>query len=98
MHVYTIFQPFFVDFGYKGVAFFAAFYGVGSGWLYRLFRSGSSMGCCLYTYMAEVLVLQFYQENVFLSMVFVLQFVFFIILFTQQKVKLTFNNIPAWSK
>lgn len=85
-NVYTIFQPFYIDFGYWGIAFFAAFYGIVSGWLYRLFRNGSNIGCCLYTFTAEVLVLQFYQENVFLSMVFVLQFFFFIILFTQKKV------------
>ena len=36
-NVYTIFQPFYQDFGYMGVAFFAGIYGVVSGWLYRLF-------------------------------------------------------------
>ena len=39
--------------------------------------------------LVEVLVLQFYQENIFLSMVSVLQFVFFVILFTQNRIKLT---------
>ncbi|MCR4582029.1 MAG: oligosaccharide repeat unit polymerase [Prevotella sp.] len=90
-NVYTIFHPFFVDFGYKGIAFFSAFYGVVTGWLYRLLRNGSSIGCCLYTYAAEVLVLQFYQENVFFSMVYVIQFSVFIILFAQQRVGLQLN-------
>ena len=49
-NVYTIFQPFFIDFGYKGVAFFAALYGSVCGWLYRLFRSRHSVGICLYAY------------------------------------------------
>lgn len=86
-NVYTIFQPFFIDFGYKGIAFFAALYGSVCGWLYRLFRSRHSVGICLYAYAVYVLVMQFYQENIFLSLVFVLQFAFFIFLFTQQKLK-----------
>ena len=86
-NVYTIFQPFFIDFGYRGVAFFAAVYGCLCGFLYRLFRNGNGAGTCLYTYAVYVLLLQFYQENVFLSMVFVLQFAFFIVLLTQQKIR-----------
>lgn len=86
-NVYTIFQPFYIDFSYRGVALFAALYGYVCGWLYRLFRSGHGTGTCLYTYGVYVLLLQFYQENVFLSMVFVLQLTFFIILFTTQDVK-----------
>ena len=86
-NVYTIFQPFFIDFGYRGVAFFAAVYGCVCGFLYRLFRNGNGVGTCLYTYAVYVLLLQFYQENVFLSMVFVLQFAFFIVLLTQQKIR-----------
>ena len=88
-NVYTIFQPFYLDFGYVGIAFFAMLYGIASGWLYRLYRDGNSTGCCIYTFLVEVLVLQFYQENIFLSMVSVLQFVFFVILFTQNSIKLT---------
>lgn len=92
-NIYTVFQPFYMDFGYKGIAYFAGLYGVVSGWLYRLFRSGNGVGCCLYTFAAEVLVLQFYQENVLLSLVFVLQFTFFVVLFAQKKIALT--NILA---
>ena len=84
-NVYTIFQPFYIDFGYRGVAFFAAVYGCICGYLYRLFRNGNGVGTCLYTYAVDVLLLQFYQENVFLSMVFVVQFTLFIVLLTQQK-------------
>ena len=84
-NVYTIFQPFYIDFGYRGVAFFAAVYGCVCGFLYRLFRNGNGVGTCLYTYAVDVLLLQFYQENVFLSMVFVVQFTLFIVLLTQQK-------------
>lgn len=86
-NVYTIFQPFFIDFGYRGVAFFAVVYGCVCGFLYRLFRNGNGVGTCLYTYAVYVLLLQFYQENVFLSMVFVLQFTLFVVLLTQQKIR-----------
>jgi oligosaccharide repeat unit polymerase len=86
-NVYTIFQPFFIDFGYRGVAFFAVIYGCTCGFLYRLFRNGNGVGTCLYTYVVYVLLLQFYQENVFLSMVFVLQFTFFVVLLTQCTIK-----------
>ena len=91
-NVYTLFQPFYIDFGYKGIAFFAMLYGVVTGWLYRLYRNGNSTGCCLYTFLVQVLVLQFYQENIFLSLVFVIQLAFFVTLFTQNKIQLSFKS------
>ena len=90
-NVYTIFQPFYIDFGYKGIAFFAMIYGVITGWLYRLYRNGNSTGCCLYTFFVQILILQFYQENIFLSLVFVIQLAFFVLLFTQHKFKFSLN-------
>lgn len=90
-NVYTIFQPFYIDFGYKGIAFFAMIYGVITGWLYRLYRNGNSTGRCLYTFFVQILILQFYQENIFLSLVFVIQLAFFVLLFTQQKFKFSLN-------
>lgn len=89
-NVYTIFQPFFIDFGYKGIAVFAGVYGCAMGWLYRLYKNKNSTGCGLYTYAIYVLLLQFYQENVFYSLVFVIQFSFFVFLFTQNKFKFSF--------
>ena len=88
-NVYTIFQPFFIDFGYRGIAVFAGIYGCIIGWIYRLYKNGNGVGACLYTYTIYVLLLQFYQENVFYSLVFVLQFTFFIVLFTQKRIKLS---------
>lgn len=90
-NVYTIFQPFFIDFGYKGIAFFSCLYGVVAGCLYRLYMNRESIGTCLYTYIVYVLTLQFYQENIFLSMVYVLQLTFFVILFTQQKFRIALS-------
>lgn len=89
-NVYTIMQPFFRDFGYMGVAFFAWIYGLASGTLYRFSCNGSRLCICLYTYMVEILVLQFFQENIFLSMVFVLQLCFFVFLLTQKNFKFSY--------
>ncbi|MBR4389259.1 MAG: oligosaccharide repeat unit polymerase [Prevotella sp.] len=85
-NVYTIFQPFFQDFGQKGVAFFAFFYGTLSGWAYRMFHNGSAFGKSAYIYIAYVLMLQFFQDNLILSTVLVLQFFFFVWLMTQDKI------------
>ena len=84
-NVYTIFQPFYQDFGQKGVAMFALLYGTASGWVYRLFRNGSRYGRCIYIYFVYVLLLQFFQDNLLQSSVIVLQYLFFVWLMTQQK-------------
>jgi oligosaccharide repeat unit polymerase len=93
-NVYTMFQPFFMDFGYRGVAFFAWAYGCASGVVYRLHRNRKFIGSGLYTYMVYALVLQFYQDNLIFSLVFLIQFTFFLVLITQNRVKLSFN-IPV---
>lgn len=97
-NVYTVFQPFFEDFKYKGVAIFAMVYGVFSGLVYRLARNGNSIGKCLYAYVAYVLALQFFQENVMMSMVTVGQFVFFTILICQQKFTIGFSSLDKKGK
>ena len=89
-NVYTIFQPFLIDFGYKGIAFFAALYGIICGWLYRLYKNYNNIGCCLYTFMIYALVLQFYQENIFLSLATVIEFVIFVYLMTQKHIIIRF--------
>ena len=97
-NVYTVFQPFFEDFKYKGVAIFAMVYGVFSGLVYRLARNGNSIGKCLYAYVAYDLALQFFQENVMMSMVTVGQFVFFTILICQQKFTIGFSSLDKKGK
>ncbi|GJG35240.1 O-antigen polymerase [Prevotella lacticifex] len=82
-NVYTIFQPFYQDFGQRGVAFFALVYGFFSGLSYRAFTNGSGFGKCIYSYIVYALVLQFYQENIFLSIVAVIQFSFFTFIIAQ---------------
>ena len=92
-NVYTILQPFYCDFGYLGVAFFAWIYGILSGFIYRMSCNGNTICICLYTFLVQILILQFYQENIFLSMVFILQLVFFITLFTQKRLRFSFFGI-----
>ena len=93
-NTYTIFQPFFQDFGQRGVAFFAMIYGVMSGALYRLYRHGNSTYSSLYAYMVVALLLQFHQEEIFLSLVHVIQFTFFVTLFTTKYITISglFNS------
>lgn len=88
-NVYTIMQPFFRDFGYIGVAFFAWIYGLLSGVLYRFSCNGNPFCICLYTYMVELLILQFFQENIFLTLAFVVQLVMLVFILTQDIVKIS---------
>ena len=89
-NVYTIMQPFFRDFGYMGVAFFAWIYGLVSGILYRFSCNGNTLCICLYTYMVEILALQFFQENIFLSLAFVAQLVFIVCVIVVKKVNFSY--------
>ncbi len=89
-NVYTIFQPFYIDFGYKGIAFFSALYGIICGFLYRLYKNNNTFGCCLYTFVVYVLILQFYQENIFFNLAPVVVFAVLVYLMTQQHIKIQF--------
>lgn len=62
-NVYTIMQPFYNDFGKPGVAFFGFLYGSLFGYVYRRFRDGSDLYKCYYTFLVEVIIIQFYNEN-----------------------------------
>lgn len=90
-NVYTVFQPFFQDFGYKGIAFFSTVYGVFTGWLYRQCRNGGAISKCMYAYIVEILVLQFYQENLILSLSMLIQYLFVFFFVLQRKMGLTFK-------
>lgn len=91
-NVYTIMQPFYVDFGYKGIAFFAIIYGSVSGWVYRSYHNGSNVARCVYVFFMYALVLQFYQEYIFLGIVPFIQFVFFTTLVCQNKFVLRWTS------
>ncbi|MBR1400320.1 MAG: oligosaccharide repeat unit polymerase [Prevotella sp.] len=85
-NVYTVFQPFYEDFGYPGIAFFSTLYGIISGSAYRLMKNGNKLCMCIYIYIAECLVLQFYQENLLISMSLLIQYVVVIGLIVQNVV------------
>lgn len=97
-NVYTVYQPFYQDFGYNGVAFFASVYGVFAGWVYRKCQQGYSIFMCLYAYIVEVLVLQFFQENLILSLSILTQYLFVFILTLQNKFKLIICKRKAYIK
>jgi len=91
-NVYTIFQPFYQDFRFAGVAFFAMVYGVFTGWIYRHFRNGSGIGRCVYAYIVEILFLQFYSESLLQNLVLFIQFVFFTYIILEQKITFTIRK------
>ena len=70
-----MFQPYYEDFGYKGVAFFASVWGLLMGWTYRSVRNGDSVAKCLYAYFVFAMVMQFYQENLFVNLSLVIQYI-----------------------
>lgn len=94
-NIYTIFQPFFEDFKYRGIAFFALLYGMFSGWMYRLYQNGNAVGKIIYTYLVFVLALQFYQENLILNLVQFSQFVFLTMLVQQRFIGFNINSKRA---
>lgn len=87
-NVYTIMQPFFIDFGYVGVAFFGALYGVIFGALYRGYQNGGSFSRAFYSYGVYILVLQFYQDNFMLSLSYNVQLCILFGFLTQKSLRL----------
>ena len=93
-NVYTVFQPYFEDFGYKGVAMFASVWGVMTGWIYRLVRNGNAMAKCMYAYFVLALFMQFYQESLFVNLSIVIQFFVFFSLLIKHNVSFKID----WSR
>ncbi len=81
-NVYTIMQPFYNDFGSMGVAVFGLLYGCGAGYVYRKFYDGSNAYKCIYTFLVEVIIIQFYNENLLQQFHIVLETFFFVVLMT----------------
>ena len=89
-------QPFYNDFGAKGVAFFGMLYGSVFGYVYRKFYDGHDMYKCFYTFLVEVIIIQFYNENLMQVFHFILEFSIIIILLTRLsliKFSLTPQNV-----
>ena len=87
-NVYTIMQPFYNDFGYMGVAVFGLLYGWITGYVYRKFYDGSNTYKCIYTFLVEVIIIQFYNENLLQQFHIVVETFFFIVLLTATNYKL----------
>lgn len=81
-NVYTIMQPFYNDFGSMGVAVFGILYGWGAGFVYRKFYDGSDTYKCIYTFLIEVIIIQFYNENLLQQFHIVIEAFFFVVLLT----------------
>ena len=64
-NVYTVMAPFFNDFGYPGVAFFAAVEGGVFSWVYKKACTGHTLARNLYAYFVVVIALQFFDEHFF---------------------------------
>ena len=92
-NVYTIMQPFYNDFGSMGVAVFGILYGWGAGYTYRKFYDGSDTYKCIYTFLVEVIIIQFYNENLLQQFHIVIETFFFIVLLTT-----TGNSYPQKMK
>lgn len=91
-NVYTVFQPYFEDFGYKGIALFASLWGVITGWIYRLCKNGNVLAKCIYAYIVFALVMQFYQESLIVNLSYVIQYTVAFILILKHKVSLVLKN------
>lgn len=89
-NVYTVMQPFYNDFGILGIGFFGLIYGIFFGWLYRRFREGNPVSICIYTYLVEVILIQFYNDNLLQNIILFLEFCICIYILTQQRFKLDF--------
>lgn len=88
-NLYTIMQPFYLDFGQWGVFIFALLYGVASGWCYAIYKSGNSWGCAAYTFMLYNLVTQYGSEHLLLSPIITIQLLVILYLLTQNNIKIT---------
>lgn len=88
-NLYTIMQPFYLDFGQWGVFVFALLYGIASGWCYAQYKNGNSWGCVVYTYILVNLISQYGSERILLSPITNIQLVIILFLLTQTKFKIS---------
>lgn len=87
-NVYTIFQPFYEDFGIIGVGYFAVVYGSLFGWIYGKYLNGNSYSKLLYTYIVEIVIIQFYNENLLQNLFLSVGFVFWTFVLSQRTIVL----------
>ena len=63
-NTYTIFRPYYIDFGYWGIGMFALVYGAIYGYLYRLSVNQNPWGKCFYCFMLFFLAMQFFDDMI----------------------------------
>lgn len=74
-NVFTVIGPFWLDFGYKGVAIFSFIIGSISGLLYRLALKKELWAVIAYSFFACTLVLQFFGEYIFTNLSYTIQII-----------------------
>ncbi|CAM3673175.1 O-antigen polymerase [Flavobacterium chungbukense] len=74
-NVFTVIGPFWLDFGYKGIAIFSFIIGSISGYLYRLALKKRLWAVISYSFFACTLVLQFFGEYVFTNLSYTIQII-----------------------
>ena len=89
-NLYTIMQPFYLDFGQWGVFLFALIYGITAGWCYALYKNGNSWGCVMYTFLLYNLITQYASENILLSPIISIQLFVLLYLLTQTNFRFSF--------
>ncbi len=79
-NVYTVFRPYFQDFGWAGIALSQALFGLGHGYAYGRSRSGDPTWTFLVGLLWYALVMQPFQDQYFLLMSTWLQIAFLVLL------------------
>ena len=67
-NTYTCLYPFYKDFGYWGIAFFAPVLGGLIGWVYKRSRQGDLFFSMLYAYFSTMLIIEFDAEVFFTNL------------------------------
>lgn len=65
-NTYTMLYPYYVDFGYWGIAIFGILIGLFYGYLFKTSEDGSSYALILYAILSSVVVLQFFADTFFM--------------------------------
>lgn len=91
-NVYTIFQPFYEDFGTIGVGLFAIIYGFIFGWIYGKYKAGNTYCKLLYTYCVEIIIIQFYNENFLQNLFMSVGIIVWSFLVSQKSIVIKYNE------
>ena len=97
-NVYTVMQPFYNDFGFVGIGFFGILYGTFFGWTYRRFREGNPVFICIYTYLIEVILIQFYNDNLLQNIVLFIEFWLCVFILTQKRFTFALSSHESYHR